>query len=50
MAYFVPMSAPPPPLLKKNYFQLYQKNSNFTSIKFIQECCIKLEGEFLLFF
>lgn len=49
MAYFNNQYAPQQPTSsgRTNYFQLYQKNSNFAVIKFILECCNKLEGKFV---
>lgn len=34
--------------VKLNYFQLYQKNSNFAAVKFIKEVTTKLEGEYYI--
>lgn len=45
--YIAQASAPP---AKLNYFQLYRTNPTITSIKFIVECCTKLQGEFYKFY
>lgn len=34
-----------PSTIKLTYNQLYQKNSNFAAVKFISECCTKLDGK-----
>ena len=34
-----------PPDIKPNYRQLYQKDNNYAAVKFISECCTKLEGK-----
>lgn len=37
-------SSPPPVIIHKtNYYKLAEKNATYASIKFILECCHKLE-------
>lgn len=39
---------PLPSISKENYYQLYKKNSTFAAVRFILECCEKLECKYLL--
>jgi len=46
---FSTLAAPALPIIHKvNYFKLQEKNPSFAAIRFILECCEKLEGEHFL--